>query len=124
MATGFNNLNVYQKAFELAMKIFEESKNFPKEEKYSLIDQMRRSSRSVCANLAEAYRKRKYPSHFISKLTDADMENTETQVWLKFSISCQYASDEKFTPLINDSKEIGRMMDHMINNPEKFARNW
>jgi four helix bundle protein len=124
MATGFNNLNVYQRAFELAMKIFEESKNFPKEEKYSLVDQMRRSSRSVCANLAEAYRKRKYPPHFISKLSDADMENTETQVWLRFSISCQYASEEKFTTLINDSKEIGRMIDHMINHPEKFARNW
>jgi len=124
MATGLNNLKVYQKSFELAMRIFEESKNFPKEEKYSLIDQMRRSSRSVCANLAEAYRKRKYPSHFISKLTDADMENAETQVWLNFSIECRYASLEVFTPLINDSIEIGRMLDHMINNPEKFARNW
>jgi len=124
MATGFINLNVYQKAFELAMKIFEESKNFPKEEKYSLTDQMRRSSRSVCANLAEAYRKREYQSHFISKLTDADMENTETQVWLKFSITCQYASEEVFATLLNDSKEIGLMIDHMIKNPEKFARNW
>ena len=124
MATGFINLNVYQKAFELAMKIFEESKIFPKEEKYSLTDQIRRSSRSVCANLAEAYRKRKYPPHFISKLTDADMENTETQVWLKFSIACGYASEESFSALSNDSKEIGRMLDHMINNPEKFVRNW
>ncbi len=124
MATGFDNLIVYQRAFELAMKIFVESKNFPKEEKYSLIDQMRRSSRSVCANLAEAYRKRKYLSHFISKLTDADMENNETQVWLKFSIECKYASEEVFTALLNDSKEIGRMLDHMINNPEKFTRNW
>ena len=124
MATGLKNLQVYQNSFELAMKIFEESKNFPKEEKYSLTDQIRRSSRAVCANLAEAYRKRRYPAHFVSKLTDADMENTETQVWLKFSFACQYMLKEVSLALLNKSQEIGRMIDHMINNPEKFARNW
>jgi four helix bundle protein len=124
MATGLENLLVYQKSFNLAMSIFEESKDFPREEKYSLTDQVRRSSRSVCANIAEAYRKRRYPSHFISKLTDADMENTETQVWLRFSYACKYLSNDLFTELFNASEEIGRMIDHMINHPEKFARKW
>ena len=124
MATGIENLKVYSKAFELSMKIFEESKSFPKEERYSLTDQMRRSSRSVCANLAEAYRKRKYPAHFMSKLTDADMENSETQVWLQFSYRCKYLSEEVHKELLNESQEIGRMLDFMINNPGKFARNW
>lgn len=76
----FNDLLAYKKGFDLAMKIYETSKSFPSEEKYSLIDQIRRSSRSTCAKIAEGYRKRRYPSHFISKLSDADMENTETQV--------------------------------------------
>jgi four helix bundle protein len=124
MATGLENLKVYSKAFELSMKIYEESKSFPKEERYSLTDQMRRSSRSVCANLAEAYRKRKYPAHFMSKLTDADMENSETQVWLQFSFRCKYLSEEIHAELLNESQEIGRMLDFMINNPGKFARNW
>ena len=124
MATGLENLNVFKQSFELAMMIFEESKKFPKEEKYSLTDQIRRSSRSVCANLAEAYRKRKYLSHFISKLTDADMENTETQVWLKFSKTCNYISEEEYKEMNSNSQVIGRMIDHMIHNPEKFARNW
>ncbi len=124
MATGIENLLVYRKSFELAVRIFEESKKFPKEEKYSLTDQIRRSSRAVCANLAEAYRKRRYPSHFISKLTDADMENTETRVWLKFSNSCQYITDDLFVELLQTSDEIGRLLDHMINHPEKYSRNW
>jgi four helix bundle protein len=124
MATGLKNLQVYQISFELSMKIFEETKTFPKEEKYSLTDQIRRSSRSVCANIAEAYRKRRYEAHFISKLSDADMENSETQVWLQFSLSCKYISEEKYNELLADSQRIGRMIDHMINNPEKFARNW
>lgn len=124
MATGLENLLVYQNSFDLAMKIFKESKDFPKEEKYSLTDQIRRSSRSVCANIAEAYRKRRYPSHFISKLTDADMENTETQVWLRFSHACNYFADDLYTELYKSSEEIGRMIDHMITHPEKFTRNW
>jgi four helix bundle protein len=81
----FKDLLAFKKGFLLAMKIFEASKLFPSEEKYSLIDQIRRSSRSTCANIGEGYRKRRYPAHFISKLSDADMENTETQVWIEFS---------------------------------------
>lgn len=86
----FQKLLAYQKSFDLAMQIFEISKKFPKEEVYSLTDQIRRSSRSVTANIAEAYRKRKYIKHFISKLTDADAENSETVVWLDFAFSCKY----------------------------------
>jgi len=92
---GFKDLIVYQKAFSLAMEIFEISKRFPKEEKYSLTDQIRRSSRSVCSNLAESYRKRRYPAHFLSKLTDSDMENSETDVWLEFSLACNYITEEE-----------------------------
>jgi four helix bundle protein len=83
---SFKNLAAYKKAFTLAMKIFEISKTFPKEEKYSLTDQVRRSSRSVAATIAEPYRKRKYEAYFISKNSDADMENSETQVWLEFAL--------------------------------------
>ncbi|HYQ56532.1 MAG TPA: four helix bundle protein [Draconibacterium sp.] len=83
----FKNLIAYQKAFKLAMDTFEVSKTFPKEEKYSLTDQIRRSSRSTCTNIAEAYRKRCYPKHFLSKLTDSDSENSETATWLDFAFS-------------------------------------
>ena len=124
MATGIENLIVFQKSFSLAIDIFEYSKEFPAEERFSLTDQIRRSSRSVAANLAEAYRKRKYRAHFVSKLSDADMENTETFVWLKFCISCKYLSDKDSELLILRNREIGRMIDHMINHPEKFQRNW
>ena len=89
------DLLAYQKAFALAMEIFEQSKFFPKEETYSMTDQIRRSSRSVNANLAEAYRKRRYPNHFISKISDADTENGETQTWLQFALACKYISQEK-----------------------------
>jgi four helix bundle protein len=90
----YNKLTVYKKAFELAMEVFDLSKSFPKEERYSLTDQMRRSSRSVCANIAEAYRKRQYPAHFVSKISDADMENSETQVSLDFALNCKYLNSE------------------------------
>ena len=85
----FKDLLVYRKAFDLAMEIFEISKTFPKEETYSLTDQVRRSSRSVCANIGEAYRKRRYFKHFISKSSDSDSENAETQVWLHFAVACK-----------------------------------
>jgi four helix bundle protein len=91
---SFKDLIVYKKAFGQAMGVFELTKSFPKEEKYSLIDQIRRSSRSVCASLAEGYRKRQYPAHFVSKISDSDMENSETQVWLDFSLACNYINDE------------------------------
>jgi four helix bundle protein len=87
---AYKDLIAFKKAFELAMEIFEITKAFPKEEKYSLIDQIRRSSRSVCSHIAEAYRKRQYENHFISTMANGDGENAETQVWLDFSAACEY----------------------------------
>lgn len=95
----FKELLAYKKSFELAMEIFQLSKAFPKEEKFSLTDQIRRSSRSVSANIAESYRKRRYVNHFISKLTDSDAENSETNVWLEFSLKCEYINQESFDAL-------------------------
>ena len=89
---SYRELHVYQNAFEAAMEIFELTKNFPAEEKYSMVDQMRRSSRSVCANIAEGWRKRRYPAHFVSKLSDSEGEAEETRVWLEFSLRCKYIS--------------------------------
>ena len=119
----FKDLLAYKKAFDLSMTIFELSKYFPKEEKYSLTDQVRRSSRSVCANIAEAYRKRRYPKHFTSKLTDSDGENSETSTWLDFALACNYISENDFKILSEQSKEIGKLINYMINNPGKFGVN-
>ena len=120
---SFNSLLAYQKSFELAMTIFEISKSFPKEETYALTDQIRRASRSTCANIAEAYRKRIYPKHFTSKLTDSDGENSETQVWINFAEACEYISKEKKEILTNKSIEVGKLINYMILNPEKFGVN-
>jgi four helix bundle protein len=120
MVTGFRNLIVYQKAFALAMDIFDLVKTFPKEEQYGLISQIRNSSRSVSSNIGESYRKRRYPAHFISKVSDADMENTETQVWLDFSLACKYIDDKKFNDLNTRAEEIGKLLNHMIENPDKY----
>ncbi|MBT8318501.1 MAG: four helix bundle protein [Gramella sp.] len=117
----FKSLKSYQIAFELAMNIFEISKSFPKEEIYSLTDQIRRSSRSVCSNIAEAYRKRNYPNHFKSKLSDSDSENAETQSWLHFACECGYITKKDFEELNNKSSEVGRLLNYMINNPGKFG---
>lgn len=122
MKTGFRELMAYQKGFQLAMEIFDISKSFPKEEKYSLTDQIRRSSRSVCATIGEGYLKRQYPAHFISKLSDSDMENTETQVWLDFSLSCEYISGEVHQQLTEKSEEVGKLLSYMTQNPEKFGK--
>lgn len=108
-------------AFELAMKIFETSKKFPKEERYSLTDQIRRSSRSVCSNIAEAYRKRSYPNHFKSKLSDSDAENSETQSWLQFANACNYIEESEFSELVRKSEEVGKLLNYMINNPGKYG---
>jgi four helix bundle protein len=116
----FRDLVVYQKAFKLAMEIFNLTKNYPDDEKYGLTTQIRRSSRGVCSSIAEAYRKRKYPAHFVSKITDADMENSETQVWIEFSYKCNYINTETYNNLLNQSEEIGKMLNHLINNPKKF----
>ena len=115
-----NETKVYKLAFELAMKIFEVSKMFPKEERYSLTDQIRRSGRSVCACLAEAHRKRLYEAYYISKISDADMENAETQTWLEFAKACQYVTEPECKDLLVISEEIGRLLHHMITNPEKY----
>jgi four helix bundle protein len=117
----FQDLLAYQKSFALAMKIFKISKSFPKEETYSLTDQIRRCSRSVCANIAEAYRKREYPKHFHSKLTDSDAENSEIQVWLEFALNCEYINLENYTKLLSDSEEVGKLINYMILNPQKFG---
>src|SRR3972149_440863 len=123
MNLSFRDLTVYKKAFELAMEIFKVSKDFPKEERYSLTDQIRRSSRSVCSSIAEAYRKRRYEAHFISKTSDADMENSETQVWLDFSFECRYINNELYNDLLIKSEEVGKLLNHMIENPEKYLKN-
>ena len=102
------------------MEIFNLSKGFPDEEKYALTTQVRRSSRSVCASIGEAYRKRQYQAHFVSKTPDADMENTETQVHLDFALSCKYLDKPTCNDLTAKSEEIGRLLNHMIQNPEKY----
>jgi four helix bundle protein len=119
---SFRDLTVYKKAFELAMEIFEVSKTFPKEERYSLTDQIRRSSRAVCSCIAEAYRKRNYQAYFVSKSSDADMENSETQAWLDFARACKYIQDDQYHDLLAKSEEVGRMLNHMVENPEKYLR--
>lgn len=117
---NFRETKVYQKAFALAMEIFEITKTFSLEEKHSLTDQIRRASRSVCTNLAEAYRKKQYPAHFVSKVSDADMENSETGVWLDFSFACKYITQEKHQDLSSKNEEVGKLLGHMIMNPEKY----
>ena len=115
-------LTAYSKAFQLSMEIFNLTKNFPESEKFGLTNQMRKSSRSVCANLGEGYRKRQYEAHFVSKATDADMENTETQVWLDYSLACNYIDKNTFNQLKSKSEEVGRLINHMIQNPKKYIR--
>ena len=118
---SFKNLLAYQKGFDLAMEVFEISKAFPKEETYSLTGQVRRSSRSTCANIAEAYRKRNYPKHFRSKLSDADSENSESQVWIDFAEDCKYISNKQKVTFTNKSIEVGKLINFMILNPDKFG---
>ena len=114
------DLDVYKKAFEAAMRIFENSKSFPKEETYSLTDQVRRSSRSVCANLAEAWRKRRYEAAFVAKLSDSESEAAETQVWLEFAVKCNYMNRDLAATLYSEYDEIIRMIVAMINNPQNW----
>lgn len=114
------DLRVYQKAFDAAMLIFELSKSFPKEERYSLTDQVRRSSRSVCANLAEAWRKRRYEKAFISKLSDVESEAAETQVWIEFAVRCKYLDREQGLSLYQTYDEILATIVGMINHPQTW----
>ena len=115
------DLEVFRKAFAAAMLIFRESKEFLKEETYSLTDQMRRSSRSVCANLVEAWRKRRYKGAFIAKLSDAESEAADTQVWIELAVKCAYLSDADAASLNKNYDEILRMIVAMINRPEAWA---
>jgi four helix bundle protein len=115
------DLRVFQLSFELAMEIFELSKSFPVEEKYSLTDQIRRSSRSVPTNISEAFRKRRYPKSFVAKLSDAEGEAAETQVWLDFSLKCNYISVEKHENLYSRYDNVIGMLVVMINSPENWS---
>ena len=118
----FKELTVYKKAFSLAMEVFEESKKFPPEEKYDLTSQIRRSSRSVCTNVGEGYRKRQYPAFFVSKSSDADMENSETHIWTDFAFHCKYISGKTRDSWHEQTNQIGKLLNHMIENPEKYQR--
>lgn len=115
------DLQVFAKAFEAAMKIFDLSKRFPKEETYSLTDQVRRSSRSVCANLAEGWRKRRYQAAFISKLCDSESEAAETQVWIQFAVRCGYLDGDQGGRLSQTYDEVIRMLVAMISRPESWT---
>ena len=117
----FEELRVYQMAFEAAMRIFELSKGWPKEELYSLTDQIRRASRSVCANIAEGWRKRRYQRHFISKLTDADGEAAETRVFLSFAFHCDYLEESDYVDLDKTYDRISGGLVNMMTNPEKWC---
>ena len=121
MIRSFKDLLVYQKAFEQAMRVFEVTKSFPRAEQYSLTDQIRRSSRSVCTNIGEACRKRRYRAHFLSKLTDADTEATETMIWLDFSLGCAYVDSSVHAQFAPEYEQIGKMLGAMISAPEKFC---
>jgi len=119
---SFRDLIVYQKAYKLAMEIFEITKGFPKVEKYSLTDQIRRSSRSVTACICEAWAKKMYVKHFVSKLSDSLGEEYETEGWLDYSKDCQYIDVEIHSRLLEEYDEVRKMLISMINNPERFCR--
>jgi four helix bundle protein len=118
---SFRDLKVYKLAFELQQEIFELTKKFPKEERYSLTDQIRRASRSVGANIAESWQKRRYSAHFVSKLSDADGEQAESRHWLDTSLSCGYISTEEHEHLVQRYKEVGKMLGKMMQEPEKWC---
>ncbi|MDQ1728530.1 MAG: hypothetical protein QOD33_655 [Pyrinomonadaceae bacterium] len=121
MFRGHRDLKVFQLAYRLAMDIFHLTKHFPREEVYSLTDQIRRSSRSVAANLAEGFRKRRYPNMLVNKLTDCDAEASETQVWLDFAFDCGYLSQQDHDRFTSGYEEVGKMLFGMMANPKRFA---
>ena len=123
LAKNVRELNVYKLSFEMAMEIFQLSKNFPREEKYSLTDQIRRSSRSVCSNLAEGWYKRRYLAAFINKLTDSVQEAAETQTWLEFSLSCQYIDEKTFIVLFEKYEHIIAQLLTMERKAKSFCKN-
>lgn len=114
------DLKVYKKAYALAMEVYRLSKSWPPEERYSLTDQIRRSSRSVCSNLREAWAKRRYEAHFISKLTDSNGENSETDTWLDFAFDCGYLIPSDYEHLSEECRQIGAMLGAMIAEPKPF----
>jgi len=114
------DLKVYKEAYGLAMDIFELSKNWPPEERYSLTDQIRRSSRSVCTNLREAWSKRRYEAHFIMKVTDCDGENSETDTWLDFARDCAYLNEADYKRLDERCESVGKMLGSILIKPESF----
>ncbi len=120
-AKSFRDLVVYQKAFKVVKTIFEISKSFPKEETYSLTDQVRRSSRSIGAQIAEAWGKRRYERHFVSKLTDSDSEQLETQHWIDVAVSCGYMENGHAADILNELEEVGRMLNSMIAKAHMFC---
>ena len=115
------DLVVYRKAFDAAMEIFELSKSFPREELYSLSDQIRRSSRSVCTNLSEGWRKRRYKAVFVNKLSDSGQEAAETQTWLEFSLACNYMDKQAYEKLFNEYEEIFAMLHSMTEKADTFC---
>ena len=119
--TSYKELRVYQNAIDAAMKIFELTKSFPPEERYSMTDQMRRSSRSVCANIGEAWRKRRYPAHFVSKLSDSEAEAEETRVWLDLASRCRYITPQEATELDGTYDKILSQLVLMISAPNKWC---
>jgi four helix bundle protein len=121
MIVRHQEMEVYKKAFDAAMEVFQLSKKFPKEETYSLTDQIRRSSRSVCANLAEAWRKRRYEAAFVSKINDAEAEAAETQTWLEFAVRCKYLDRELGKDLFKTYDEVISMLVAMINNSSRWV---
>ena len=121
MVRRHTDLEVYLRSFAAAMKLFELSRKFSVEERYSLTDQVRRSSRSVSANTAEAWRKRRYPAAFVSKLSDAEGEAAETQTWIQFAVSCGYLEAEVGRPLYSEYDEIIAMLVHMITHPDDWT---
>ena len=120
MNRGFRDLRVFQQAYALAQPILVLSKSFPREERYALTDQIRRSSRSVPANIAEGYRRARYPNLLLSRLADADAEATETQVWLDFARDCGYLTSERTAELLRGYDGVGRMLGQILSNPRRF----
>jgi len=121
LVKGYRDLDVYKVGFRLQQALFQTSKSFPREEMYSLTDQVRRSSRSIGANLAEAWAKRGYPAHFLSKLTDSDGELQESTHWLRTAFACEYISESNCGELIGQAEEVGRMLGAMISGHENFC---
>jgi|SRR5690606_25221440 len=119
--TSHKDLRVYQRSFDLGMRVFEITKRFPNDEKYSLSDQVRRSARSVSGNIAEAWRKRRYPKSFVAKLTDSEGEAAETQVWLDYALACGYLDEETHSSMVNEYDQLLGMLVTMIINPDKWS---